>query len=77
MSREDQVQIVDLVNMPIRGQAPARARLLVVPAMDHGFSTHPNPKVAYARMGSGEYPSAAAAEILRFIRKASSEPPGD
>jgi hypothetical protein len=44
--------------------------LLVVPAMDHSFSTHPNAKAAYERMGSGEYPSAAAAEILRFIRAA-------
>jgi pimeloyl-ACP methyl ester carboxylesterase len=78
MSREDQVQIVDLVNAATegqgqgQGQAPARARLLVVPAMDHSFSTHPNAKAAYERMGPGEYPSAAAAEILRFIREATS-----
>jgi pimeloyl-ACP methyl ester carboxylesterase len=66
MSREDQVQIVDLVN----SRAPGRARLLTVPAMDHSFSTHPNPKAAYQRMGSGEYPTAAAAEILRFVQEA-------
>lgn len=64
MSREDQSQIVDLVN----ARAPGSARLLVVPAMDHSFSTHPNAKVAYERMGAGEYPTAAADEILRFIR---------
>jgi pimeloyl-ACP methyl ester carboxylesterase len=63
MSREDQAQIVDLVN----ARAPGRARLLVVPAMDHSFSTHPDAKAAYQRMGSGQYPSAAAGEILRFI----------
>jgi pimeloyl-ACP methyl ester carboxylesterase len=65
MSREDQAQIVDLVN----ARAPGRARLLTVPAMDHSFSTHPNPKAAYERMGAGEYPGAAAAEVLRFIRE--------
>jgi pimeloyl-ACP methyl ester carboxylesterase len=65
MSREDQVAIVDLVN----AHGGGRARLLVVPAMDHSFSTHPSLKAAYTHMGSGDYPVAAAAEILRFIRE--------
>lgn len=64
MSREDQQQRVDLVN----ANSPGRARLLVVRGMDHSFSTHSSAKGAYERMGSGEYPSAAAAEILGFIR---------
>lgn len=65
MSREDQTQIVDLVN----ARSPGRARLLIVPAMDHSFSTHADAKTAYERMGSGEYPAAAAAEILQFVRE--------
>jgi hypothetical protein len=36
--------------------------------MDHSFSTHPSPKAAFDRMGSGDYPQAAAAEIIAFIR---------
>jgi pimeloyl-ACP methyl ester carboxylesterase len=64
MSREDQTQIVDLVN----ARKPGSARLLTVPAMDHSFSTHPNLKAAFDNMGSGDYPAAAAAEILRFVR---------
>lgn len=65
MSREDQSFVVDLVN----ARKPGNARLLSVPAMDHSFSTHPNAKAAYDRMGAGNYPDAAAAEILRFIRE--------
>jgi pimeloyl-ACP methyl ester carboxylesterase len=64
MSREDQTQIVELVN----ARKPGSARLLTVPAMDHSFSTHPNLKAAFDNMGSGDYPATAAAEILRFIR---------
>jgi pimeloyl-ACP methyl ester carboxylesterase len=65
MSRDDQTLIVDLVN----ARSPGRARLLAVPGMDHSFSTHPDAKTAYARMGAGNYPDTAAAEILRFIRE--------
>jgi pimeloyl-ACP methyl ester carboxylesterase len=65
MSRDDQTMIVDLVN----ARRPGAARLLTVPAMDHSFSTHPNAKAANDRMGAGEYPMAAGAEILRFIRE--------
>jgi pimeloyl-ACP methyl ester carboxylesterase len=64
MSREDQTLIVDSVN----ANAPGKARLLTVPGMDHSFSTHPTAKSAYERMGAGEYPQAAAAEIVAFIR---------
>jgi pimeloyl-ACP methyl ester carboxylesterase len=71
MSRDDQVQIVNLVNARKAG----RARLLAVPAMDHSFSTHPNAKAAFENMGAGDYPAAAAAEILRFIRSTLSGPP--
>jgi pimeloyl-ACP methyl ester carboxylesterase len=70
MSREDQAQIVDLVN----ARKPGRARLLTVPQMDHSFSTHPNAKVAFERMGSGAYPAAAAAEIVRFVRETTQRP---
>jgi len=64
MSREDQTMIVDSIN----ANAPGRARLLTVPRMDHSFSTHATPKAAFDRMGSGDYPQAAAAEIVAFIR---------
>jgi pimeloyl-ACP methyl ester carboxylesterase len=64
MSREDQTLIVDAVN----ANAPGRARLLSVPRMDHSFSTHATPKAAFDRMGAGDYPQAAAAEIVAFIR---------
>ncbi len=64
MSREDQTMIVDSIN----ANAPGKARLLTVPRMDHSFSTHATPKAAFDRMGSGEYPQAAAAEIVAFIR---------
>jgi pimeloyl-ACP methyl ester carboxylesterase len=64
MSREDQALIVDAVN----ANAPGKARLLTVPRMDHSFSTHATPKAAFDRMGSGDYPQAAAAEIVSFIR---------
>lgn len=59
MDRADQEQIVRLVG-------PA-ARLLVVPRADHSFSRHPDAATAFRRMGAGEYPSAAAAEILAFV----------
>jgi pimeloyl-ACP methyl ester carboxylesterase len=65
MSHDDQTMIVDLVN----ARRPGSARLLAVPAMDHSFSTHPSAKAAYDRMGAGDYPTVAAAEILRFIRE--------
>jgi len=64
MSRDDQVLIVDAVN----ANAPGKARLLTVPRMDHSFSTHATPKAAYDRMGGGDYPQGAAAEIVAFIR---------
>lgn len=65
MSREDQTMIVDSVN----ANAAGKAHLLTVPRMDHSFSTHTTPKDAYDRMGSGEYPHTAAAEIVTFIRE--------
>jgi pimeloyl-ACP methyl ester carboxylesterase len=65
MSPDDQRLIVDSVN----ANAPGKARLLTVPRMDHSFSTHATAKAAFDRMGSGDYPEAAAAEILAFIRK--------
>jgi len=68
MSREDQTLIVDAIN----ANAPGKARLLSVPRMDHSFSTHPTPKAAYDRMGAGDYPQAAAAEIVAFIRATTS-----
>jgi pimeloyl-ACP methyl ester carboxylesterase len=64
MSRDDQTLIVDSVN----ANAPGKARLLTVARMDHSFSTHATPKAAFDRMGVGDYPQAAAAEILAFIR---------
>jgi pimeloyl-ACP methyl ester carboxylesterase len=64
MSREDQVLIVDAIN----ANAPGKARLLSVPRMDHSFSTHATPKGAFDHMGSGDYPQAAAADIVTFIR---------
>jgi pimeloyl-ACP methyl ester carboxylesterase len=64
MSREDQTLIVDAVN----ANAPGKARLLTVQRMDHSFSTHATPKAAFERMGGGDYPQAAAAEIVAFIR---------
>lgn len=64
MSREDQELMVEAVN----ANAPAKARLLTVPRMDHSFSTHSTAKAAFERMGAGDYPMAAAEEILRFIR---------
>ena len=67
MSREDQVLIVDTVN----ANAPGKAQLLTVPRMDHSFSTHGTAKAAFDRMGAGDYPQAAAAEILHFIRAVS------
>jgi pimeloyl-ACP methyl ester carboxylesterase len=70
MSREDQTLIVDAVN----ANAAGKARLLTVPRMDHSFSTHPTPQAAFDRMGAGEYPQAAAAEILAFIRTAATAP---
>jgi pimeloyl-ACP methyl ester carboxylesterase len=66
MSRDDQTLIVDSVN----ANAPGKARLLTVARMDHSFSTHASPKAAFDRMGSGEYPQAAAAEIVAFVRTA-------
>jgi pimeloyl-ACP methyl ester carboxylesterase len=60
MDRDDQEQIVRLVG-------PA-AKLLVVPRADHSFSQHPDPATAFRRMGAGDYPSAAAEEILAFLR---------
>jgi len=64
MSREDQTLIVEAIN----ANAPGKARLLTVPRMDHSFSTHATPKAAFDRMGAGDYPQAAAAEIVAFIR---------
>ena len=61
MDRADQEQIVRLVG--------PRARLLVVPRADHSFSQHPDAVTAFRRMGRGDYPAAAAAEILAFIRE--------
>jgi pimeloyl-ACP methyl ester carboxylesterase len=60
MDRSDQEQIVRLVG-------PA-ARLLVVQRADHGFTQHPDPVTAFKRMGAGEFPAAAAEEILTFLR---------
>jgi pimeloyl-ACP methyl ester carboxylesterase len=65
MSRDDQTLIVDSVN----ANAPGKARLLTVPRMDHSFSTHATAKAAFDRMGTGDYPQAAATEIIAFIRK--------
>jgi pimeloyl-ACP methyl ester carboxylesterase len=66
MSRDDQTNIVDLVN----AHGPGRARLLSVPRMDHSFTTHPNAKAAFENMGAGAYPAEAAAEIISFLRAA-------
>ena len=52
MDRSDQEQIVRLV----------------VPRADHSFSQHPDGVTAFKRMGEGEYPAAAAGEILAFLR---------
>ncbi|HYV68008.1 MAG TPA: alpha/beta hydrolase [Myxococcales bacterium] len=60
MDRADQEQIVRLVG--------PSARLLVVPRADHSFSQHADARAAFRNMGRGEYPSAAAEEILAFIR---------
>ena len=60
MERADQEQIVRLVGRS--------ARLLVVPRADHSFSVHPDAGTAFRRMGAGTYPSAAAEEILAFLR---------
>jgi pimeloyl-ACP methyl ester carboxylesterase len=60
MDRTDQEQIVRLVGRS--------ARLLVVPRADHSFSQHPDAVTAFKRMGAGEYPAGAAAEILAFLR---------
>ena len=64
MSREDQTLIVETIN----ANAPGNARLLTVPRMDHSFSTHATPKAAFDRMGGGDYPQAAATELITFIR---------
>ena len=64
MSREDQLNIVALVN----ARHPGNGRLLSVPGMDHSFTTHPSAKAAYDRMGGGDYPAAAATEIVKFLR---------
>jgi pimeloyl-ACP methyl ester carboxylesterase len=61
MDRGDQEQIVRLVG--------PSARLLVVPRADHSFSQHPDPVAAFRNMGEGEYPAAAAEEILTFLRE--------
>ena len=60
MDRGDQEQIVRLVG--------ASARLLVVPRADHSFSQHADATTAFRNMGRGEYPAAAAEEILAFVR---------
>lgn len=67
MDRSDQEQIVRLVG--------PTARLLVVPRADHVFSQHPDAQTAFRRMGEGEYPAAAAKEILEFLRTAQGERP--
>jgi pimeloyl-ACP methyl ester carboxylesterase len=67
MDRSDQELIRDLVG--------AQARLLVVPRADHVFSVHPDARTAYRRMGSGDYPSQAAGEILAFVRAAGAATP--
>jgi len=59
MDRAEAENIVALVG-------PA-ARLLVVPRADHSFTQHPDPVTAFKRMGGGEYPAAAAQEILSFL----------
>jgi pimeloyl-ACP methyl ester carboxylesterase len=61
MDRSDQEQIVRLLG--------DRARLLVVPRADHVFSQHPDARAAFQKMGQGEYPAAAADEVLAFLRK--------
>src|SRR5262249_911837 len=61
MDRADQEQIVRLVG-PV-------ARLLVVPRADHGLTQHPDAKTAFAKMGQGDYPTAAAEEILAFVKQ--------
>jgi pimeloyl-ACP methyl ester carboxylesterase len=61
MDRGDQEQIVQLVG-------PA-AHLLVVPRADHSFSQHPDARKAFEKMGSGEYPSAVAEQILAFVKR--------
>lgn len=65
MSREDQLNIVTLVNARQSGVA----RFLSVAAMDHSFTTHPSAKAAFDRMGAGAYPAAAASEIVRFLKR--------
>jgi pimeloyl-ACP methyl ester carboxylesterase len=60
MDRSDQDQIVQLVGPP--------ARLLIVPRADHSFSQHADAATAFKKMGEGEYPATAAAEILSFLR---------
>lgn len=65
MSQSDQENIVALVN----ARRPSQARLLTVPAMDHSFTTHPNAKAAFDRMGGGAFPEAAASEIVRFLSR--------
>jgi pimeloyl-ACP methyl ester carboxylesterase len=60
MDRAEAEQIVRLVGAP--------ARLLVVPRADHSFTQHPDPVTAFKKMGGGDYPSAAAEEILAFLQ---------
>lgn len=60
MDRADQEQIVRLVG--------DRARLLVVPRADHVFTQHPDAQTAFRKMGQGDYPAAAAQEILSFLQ---------
>jgi pimeloyl-ACP methyl ester carboxylesterase len=61
MDLRDQEQIVRLVG--------PSAHLLVVPRADHVFSQHPDAQDAFRRMGAGDYPQAAADQILAFLRK--------
>jgi pimeloyl-ACP methyl ester carboxylesterase len=60
MDRADQEQIVRLVG--------PSARLLVVPRADHGLTQHPDEKTAFEKVGRGEYPTAAAEQIVAFIQ---------
>jgi pimeloyl-ACP methyl ester carboxylesterase len=60
MDRADQDQIVRLVG--------PSARLLVVPRADHSLSQHANAVAAFRNMGRGEYPKAAAEEIVGFVK---------
>jgi pimeloyl-ACP methyl ester carboxylesterase len=64
MGRADQERIVEIVN----AHAPALARLVVVPGMNHHFERFATPAEAFREKG-GVYAADAAALIVDWLRK--------